>query len=376
MKKSTVFALLVLGIGAFSFGSRGETEDGDIPFRMLGHLMMVQATINDSPEAFNFVVDTGGATFVSKEVADGLGLKQLGQQAKIDTLRLPGFQIEKIFCFTTFDFSHFNSLSVPVHGIIGSTLLERFRVTFDFTDRIMTLSEDSPESPNNGLRMKFRNHPVNNAPLIEIKINGKTLEAMIDTGQPNPVVLPIDTFHEYTPEDFAGLFKSRGLMEKWPTTKVDFNYQARLKTVELGNMAFGNVPCLFGDLPRPLSMPLLGTDLLSQFRIIIDFPGDEMWMIPNHDFRLQDNLFSVGLNVALNEESDVFVTGLWENSPADKAGIRVGDHILSFRSQAVRPDNLLELQNALRDDAVETIELEVVSQGEKKRVLLEKRLLF
>jgi hypothetical protein len=315
---------------------------------------------------------------VSKEVADDLGLKQRGPQAKITTLHLPGFQIENIFCFTIFDFSIFNSLSVPIHGIIGSTLLERYKVTFDFKNSVMILSDDEsvPECPKNGLRFKFRNHPVNNAPLIEFKINGKTLEGMIDTGQPHALVLPIETFDTYFEADFAGLVKSRGLMEKWPGTRVDYNYLVRLKTIEMGEMTFENVLCLFGDLPSPLSMPLIGTDLLTQFRIIIDFPRDEMIMIPNSDFRMKDNLFSVWLNLGLSGDNDVLVEGVWENSPADKAGILVGDRISSFRSVDMRPDNLLELQYALHDDEVGTIDLEVVSRGEKRSVLLKKTMLF
>ena len=381
MKKPMTFVLLTVTMlfsVSFSFGLSIGAGEGEIPFRMLGHLMTVTVKINDSPKEYNFVVDTGGATFVSKEVADNLGLKQMGPQAKINTLHLPGFQIANIFCFTTFDFSHFNSLSVPIHGIIGSTLLERYRVMFDFVRGVMTLSDDQSELeiPENGLRFKFRNHPVNNAPLIECKINGKIREAMIDTGQPNAFVLPIETFEDYAAEDFAGFFKSKGLMEKWPDNKVSFNYLVRLNKVELGGKTFDKVLCLFGDLPRLLSMPLIGTDLLTQFRITIDFPTDEMVMVPIGGFRLKDNLFSVGVNVVLSEENEIIVGGIWENSPAEKAGLQVGDRVSSLSSMDIRPDNLLDLQNALRDDEVDTIELGVISKGVKRTVHLKKTMLF
>jgi len=133
---------------------------------MVGHLMTVLVKINDSPKEFNFAVDTGGATFVDKGVADELGLKQLGSQAKINTLHLPGFPIENVFCFTTFDFSHLKAVGVPVHGIIGSNLLERFKVTFDYRAGMIVLSEGTEvlEKPEKGMLLKFRKHPVNNAP--------------------------------------------------------------------------------------------------------------------------------------------------------------------------------------------------------------------
>ena len=214
MKKTLTFfflTVMMLFSVSFSFGLSSGAEEGVIPFRKLAHLMTVTVKINDSPKQFNFVVDTGGATFVSKQVADDLGLKQVGPQAKINTLRMEGFQIENIFCFTSFDFSMFNPLSVPIHGIIGSTLLERYRVMFDYKADTMTLSAGvgAQERPEDAIVLKFTNHPVNNAPIVEFKINGKTMEGMIDTGQPHAVVLPIDTFEKYSDTDvcycFSGL---------------------------------------------------------------------------------------------------------------------------------------------------------------------------
>lgn len=380
MKKSAASVLLsvMVSVLVLSVGLCTGAEEGGIPFRMLGHLMTVDVKINDLQRDYNFVVDTGGLTFVDKKLADELQLKQVGPQAKINMLHLRGLAIENVFCFTTFDFSHFSSLSVPIHGIIGSNLLERFATTFDFQNGTITLSSEdlNLEKPERGLWLKFKNHRVNNAPLVDLKINGSVQEAMIDTGQPHTLVLPIETFEKYGPADYTDHIKSKGLMEKWPGNKVNFNYMVRMKTLELGGAEFDNTLCLFGDLPSLLSMPLIGTDFLSQFKIIINFPKDEMVMIPNQDFHLRDNLYSVGLNVSLSESNEVFVEGIWENSPADKAGVKVDDIILSFNSRKVMSDNLLELQSLLRDDQTGSIELEIISQGEKRRVHLKKEFLF
>ena len=380
MKKTIVTAMLITAfvIAFLSVPGRGGETEGTIPFRMVGHMILVTAKIDDSPNEYNFIVDTGGATFVAKDVAEDLGLKQMGPQAKISTLHLPGFPIENVFCFTTFDFSLFKALGIPIHGIIGSSLLERFKVTLDYKAGTIMLSQDTRqlEKPDRGMLLKFRNHPVNNAPLVEMEVNGKAVEAMIDTGQPYPLVIPIETFEEYGRDDFDGCIKSKGLMEKWPSTKVDFNYLVRLKKVQMGGSAFPNFLCLFGDLPKVLSMPLVGSDFLSQFVLVINFPGDEMQMVPHDDFHLKNNLFSVGINVELSEKEEVLVEGIWEKSPAEKAGILAGDRIVSFNSKAVGPDNMLELQNALRDDNIKSLNLELISGGQEKRLVLEKALLF
>jgi len=379
--KKLVLSVLLIFTWVFivaSFQGFCEGKNGTIPFRMVGHLMTVLVKINDSPKEFNFVVDTGGATFVDKGVADELGLKQVGPQAKINTLHLPGFPIENVFCFTTFDFSHLKAVGVPIHGIIGSTLLERFKVIFDYRAGTIDLSEDTEglDKPEKGILLKFRNHPVNNAPLVEMEINGKTVEAMIDTGQPYPLVLPIETFEQYGAGDFNGCLKSVGLMEKWPNTKVDYNYLARVKQVRMGGSTFPNFLCLFGDLPKVLSMPLVGSDFLSQFIIVINYPGDEMLVIPNEDFYLKDNLFSIGMNLDVSEKGEIVVEGIWEKSPAEKAGIKVGDRIVFFNSKKAGLGYLLEFQKALMDDTIKIISIEVIGAGKMKSVVLEKTLLF
>ena len=85
----------------------------------------------------------------------------------------------------------------------------------------------------------------------------------------------------------------------------------------------------------------------------------------------------MGLNVGISEDGEVFVEGLWEDSPADIAGLEVGDRIVSLQLyEPVRPDNLMKLQYALRDDRVSTIELEVFSGDTGRRIVLEKANLF
>ena len=54
-----------------------------------------------------------------------------------------------------------------------------------------------------------------------------------------------------------------------------------------------------------LSMPLIGTDFLFQFKMIINYPKDEMLLIPNTDSHFEDNQFSLGLNLNLSENNEI-----------------------------------------------------------------------
>jgi hypothetical protein len=378
MKRSIfIYSLfIILIINANENYSKPATDS--ISFEFLKHLILVKAKINESQKDYNLVIDTGGLTFIDKNVAQELNLKQRGIMAKIDTLDLSGFKIGKIFCFTTFNFQPFKKLGTPIHGIIGSNLLERFKVTFDFKSCLITFSSDtsSIEPVENGIHLSFRNHPVNNAPLIKFTLNQKIIEGMIDTGQPFPLVLPLNTFDEYKDTGVYDFIKSKGLMEKWPNTSADFNYLARLKSFELENIKIDTILCLFGELPQLLSMPLIGNDFLSHFKIIINYPKDEMMLIPYPDMYFKNNEFSIGINPGITADNKAMVEGIWENSPADKANIQVGDIIVSFNSQQVTPANLIELMKIMENDNAKSIKLEIENKDGKKEVTLTKVMLF
>ena len=95
---------------------------------------------------------------------------------------------------------------------------------------------------------------------------------MIDTGQPHSVVLPIETFKDIQVRGFFRSLKSKGLMEKWPNPKVLFNYMARLKDGANGGMTCRCPVPVWRPAQQMLSMPLIGTDFLSQFRSSLIFP--------------------------------------------------------------------------------------------------------
>jgi hypothetical protein len=168
MKKLFFISIFIFLINSL-LGMSNETIAEKIPFKKKDHYILVTAKINDSKNDYNFIIDTGGLTFIDKTVVQELSLKQRGPMAKITTLNLSGYQIENIFCFTTFDFNIFRGAGTPIHGIIGSNLMERFKVTFDFQACFVIFSTDTSSlSPSeSSLFFTFRNHPVNNAPIMK-----------------------------------------------------------------------------------------------------------------------------------------------------------------------------------------------------------------
>jgi hypothetical protein len=344
----------------------------------MGHAIIVRASINDSEIPYSFVVDTGGVACIDKGLAVELGLKQQGPMAKVDSLELSGFVIEKVFCFTSFDFGAFRAMGIPIHGMIGSNLLDRFRVTFDFEANSITFSSDTTAMavPGGSTLLEFESHPVNSAPVVDISVCGKSLKGMIDTGQPFPLVLPLASFEDYSDSCALDYTESRGLMIEWPMTDPDHNYLARLASFHIGVARVESIICVFGEPPPILSMPLIGNDFLSQFNMVIDYRAHRLLLIPHEDARFEQDVFSAGLRAGVSEEGDFVVKGVWEGSPADRVGIQVGDRILSFNSREVTSASFKDLTALLKDDATDSITLEILRGDRKEEAELVKEMLL
>jgi len=92
--------------------------------------------------------------------------------------------------------------------------------------------------------------------------------------------------------------------------------------------------------------------------------------------KLTENQFTTGLNVNVTNDNKIYIEGVWQNSPADKAKIKPGDIVLSFNSNKINPDNLGDLQKLLKNDNVKTITLELQNGNSRREITLTKEMLF
>ncbi len=378
--------IVLLGLSGFSVpaGAEEEAKEAVIPFELLDYVILVRCRINDSKESYHFVLDTGAVTFIDKTLADELKLKQLGPQAKIDTLYLGDYAVGKVFAFTNFDLNQFRtSYGIDVSGIIGSDILEDYIVTIDYEKLQLVLSTDmeslalEKKSNKEGYFLKFTKHPVNHSPMIKCKLNGHIeVEAMIDTGQPYSLVLPLKDLARTGALQQKNTRKSKGVIVKWPGTVPAGNSLARLNCFEADGLKIIDLMTVFAELPALLSVPLLGGDFLSQYFIKIDWLHEEIWLVPKAGYKSLDHSLSAGLQVEKNAGNQWVVRGIWENSPADRAGIQVEDRVLEFNSKKITPELHRELWLLLNDDKVQSVELLLETKKGPRKILLKKEKLI
>jgi len=331
-----------------------------IPFELQGHIIVIKIHIDDSPKAYNFVFDTGGKTFVNSAVAVELGLEKGLQIPTWDpeikanltqtkSITVGDARIENAI-ITIFDFlkhAGFENLD----GMLGSDLLKFFTVSVDYRAQIITMSLKPDTLPliAGAFKMPFTRNPIMSAPMVGCVLNDTLqVEGMIDVGTHHSLVLPLRYLDTLNNSGQLHLLKAKGEMAKWPMSPTDVSYLTRLSNLKIGGIEIRNIPCVFADL----NDVLIGRDILAQYKFIIDYPHNEVLLIPFADQHFNTNLFSAGFSLKRDDNGKIVIKGMWENSPADQAGLQIGDELVEVNGKKVEAFPLWELNAMLRDNAV------------------------
>ena len=76
-KTASILFLAVMISSGWAFAQEEDsTTNGIVPFELKEHLIIIKGKINGSQKSHNFLLDTGGLTFVDKKVAEDLMKRQ------------------------------------------------------------------------------------------------------------------------------------------------------------------------------------------------------------------------------------------------------------------------------------------------------------
>jgi hypothetical protein len=148
-----------------------------------------------------------------------------------------------------------------------------------------------------------------------------------------------------------------------------------IKELKLGPYRFFNVPTyLYKDDYNVMSYPfaggLIGNELLRRFNMTINYGQREIHLLPNQHYSEPFDYAYTGLGIYYIDDK-VMVEDVIPNSPAEKAGFKVGDQIYSmgnnFSQNIQQYKNLLLVANqrlkviVLRDNNLHELLLKTVS---------------
>jgi hypothetical protein len=111
---------------------------------------------------------------------------------------------------------------------------------------------------------------------------------------------------------------------------------------------------------------IIGNDVLERFRITLNYRKQWVFLEPNR--RIDDPFYpdKGGLQIARSKDGSVIVYSVIPGSPAEKAGVKPGDEIVSIDGRESSSfDNLDEVIHVFQDEEGDRRELEIKRNGRR-----------
>jgi len=314
--------------------------------QLSGGVILLRATLDNFQDSLNFILDTGsGGISLDSITAAELGVQITPSDRTIrgiagirqvfyalhHTLNLPGIKVDSL----DFHINDYNLLTavygIRIDGIIGFSLLRRYIVHVDFNLTQLSFYSPGTFKYSRGgtlLRPAFNNLPIQSA---TVKDNTEVRHRFyIDTGGGLCLLLSQDFVDDSSV--FAKTKKMVATMAEGLGGKKPMMITTT-KELKLGPYKFKKVPTyVFSDEFNVTNYPnlggLLGADLLRRFNLTINYPRGEIHLQPNAHFRDPFDYSYTGMEIYY-EAGKILVGEVMKDSPAETAGLMVGDLIIS-----------------------------------------------
>jgi len=344
------------------------------PFRMLtGGIILIKARLGDFPDTLNFILDTGSGG-ISLDSTTCLYLNILSQPSdktirgiggirKVSfvfnqTLHLPNLVVSDL----NFHISDYDILTSvygeKIDGIIGYSFFSKYIVKINYDSlKVEVFTNGTIKYPRGGYLL----HPF----FVGLPVQGARVKDAadifarfyFDTGAGLCLLLSSDFVSD------SALFNKKKKKPVFTEAQgLGGKTMMQLSTVKdfrLGPYHFRNVPVnIFDDEYNVTSYPslggLFGNDLLRRFNLILNYEHREIFMIPNSHYHDQFDYSYTGLGMYWIDGA-VRVVDIMKDSPAEKAGFKEGDIVISVGNNI--SNNIQAYKNLLQNvgDNVEVI---------------------
>lgn len=381
-RKTTLTLLLLVTLPLVAFGavSRGQATKqkpenappaskvvARIPFELNGSGIYLQLRVNGSKPLW-FALDTGAAgSVINKATAEALGLKMEGSNettgaggqvpsssVKGVTFDIGSAQLKDLNATTIALTSMENATGHTMDGILGSELFRRFVVEIDYENQALNLYEPAGfvyEGRGESLPLSF----IHNHPYVRAKVAAPGREPVegkfiLDTGSGFPLVLLNSFVKEHQLADSST--KTLKIFGRGVGGEILMPV-GRTARLMLGSYSLENPITSFpqsGMFAQSDTAGNIGSALLRRFKVTFDYSRKRMFVEPNKYFSEPFEHDMSGLQVVTESPAfNIFrVKRVLANSPAEEAGLKQGDEIITFGGRPVAELKLAALRAMLR----------------------------
>ena len=314
-----------------------------VPFKFVGGLPIIKVKIGG--KSYDFLFDSAAPTTIPQQLVKALHLETVGKPVKLtdsagrqldrSLYKLPHLKVEDVdfkdYVVFVDDFkSKFPISCLGFDGIFGYNSMKDLKIKLDYQNQHIILSDKEIEHKGyTPIDMKFN---FRNGPLVRLVFPFGDAYFQIDTGKNsniqlgNPTVIPMMQKEGYALQETKGIASSSigGTNEQIQRTYLakNFNLDSKIKIasfpIEVDNS---------GTF-------LIGNGFLKHFKIILDFPAQKAYFKAVNKGAVDEGFNDTfGLTPFWNEEQGLFVSAITDKTVAKKAGLKIGDKILSLNGK-------------------------------------------
>lgn len=363
----------------------------NIPFDLVHNLIVIPVRINSS-QPLNFILDSGVKNTLITHLYhdDSLDLKDvnkieiqgLGEGHSIEAYESDGNEMfmrgikginHRVYVLLEDVFDLSSYMGMPVHGIIGYDIFKNFIVKINYSNKQLTLYRPDIELKKKRKAEEYPLHIEGTKAYVHGNVrqhNGDTIKVklVIDTGASHSLSLYLPSDGRLAlPPKVMRAYLGRGL-------SGDLHGQiGRLEAFALGKYELQDLPASYPDsesIKHALNMGgrngNLGSDVLSRFTAIFDYPHSRLTLIPNHRFKEPFNYNMAGFEVVTPLPGTNFyvISNVVEDSPAKLLGLEPGDQLLNINGRKCHELMLPELLEILKSKPGRTLRLRLKRQQE------------
>lgn len=399
LRSFSLYILLLCSIlpvyGQEGFHLKDNKKRSRIPFELVNNLPIIKVNINGTD--FSFILDTGVKSTIlfSTEAVEDFHLKStvpvrllgLGPEGYLNAVKSQNNSIRVgnaldnehdlyLIFDSTLNFSP--RMGVPINGILGNEFFRNFIVKINYDSKAITIYD--PKKYSIRKCRKCEDLPLDfddGKPYINLTVSDRSFEKevtlLVDSGNSDVLWLFNEKdFITEQPENYFQDFLGLGLGGEI------YGKRARVPEVVLGDFHLKNVLTSFPE-EKAISRARLfenrdgsvGGGFLSRFNITFDYRNKTVRFQKNSRFTDPFNYNMSGITLE-HSGTDLLVNDLQfslvpryevvdvrNGSPAQKAGVEVGDEVLSINGKPNYKYKLYELISLFSRKEGQRITLEI-----------------
>lgn len=350
-----------------------------------GVIIINNVQLAGSSKTYNFILDSGSEySFISTEIADEIGFTGDFPEEITD-----GYDKQKVqlgfanFKLGTVEFNHvgvgiMNNSQMEkicdIDGYIGYNLMKSCIWQLGTEKILITDNIKNIKNIHNYNKQKLFKGPTVEAGFT----NGFNSTMLFDLGDNGTVEIQESRIELIKKKEIAtgiGILYTTGL---GAGNKNERSVHKLLKvpSFKFGNSLVNNM-IVYTDNSPHLPIDVIGAGILNYFKIVLDFPKKQIYSLNVLDEYKNEGFKTHGFkyNIVKNQ---MIVSYVWNNSPAQKAGLKVGDNIT--RLNELNITDLSDFDNCEKYNKINSImaidTINIVLSGTTENIVLTKSPLF